>query len=302
MTLNVTGIEVYVNQDGRLTFAGQQLWQEIIKNINTLDVRMSSVENGTLIAHAIREVARVYGDTVSVEEAAKSVIKFGEHETLGTSQETVWSVGGNETYLNTNLIDTMSSSDAGDTEIIHIFGHTVTGTGENQVFTEVEQEIILTGQTKVLLTTPLARCERLHNDGSTELVGKVSVYEETAITAGVPTDTSKVHNEISIGHQQSFKAGSVTSGDEYLFISNVFGSVRKKTAASVDFILEVRLAGMVFRERVPIGTSTNGGPASLNFSPFLVVPPNSDIRMTSVSSAVNTSVSANYSGFIAKVL
>lgn len=298
----ITGIEQYVKQDGRLTFAGQQLWQEIINNINTLDTRMTSVENGTLIAHAVREVLRVYGDVVSVEDAAESVIKFGEHETLGTSQETIWSVTGDETYLTTDLIDTISSSDALDIYETHVMGHSVTGTGVDTVFTVVHQNVTLDGQNKVPLTTPIARSERMFNDSGTELVGKVSVYEDTAISGGVPTDVTKIHNEIPAGKQQSFKAATTTSDGQYLFISKVFGSVRKKTAASVDFILEIRLAGKVFRERIPIGTSTNGGPADMDFSPYLIVPPNSDIRVTSVSSAVATSVSANFSGFIAEVV
>lgn len=304
----VTGIEAYTAQSGQLSMSGQHLMQEIVKatqanetNNGALEERIEALETGTLIGLAEAEILRLFGDTVSVADTAKSMHKFGALAALGTSRETIRSQGGNEVLLTTNAIDTISSSSGSDTGIIAVSGHTVVGVGVDAKFTRVDQYATLNGQNKVTLDTPLARCDRMFNSNGTSLVGQVNAYEDTAISGGVPSDATKIHNVIEVGHNQTFKAATTTSDGEYLIITTVYGDVKKKTSAVVDFFVETQYPGKVFRERMPFSASTGGGSTSLKFEPFAILPPNSEIRVRGESSASNTGTSAHIYGFYAQV-
>ena len=63
------------------------------------------------LVQAEREIYNQFGDLVSIDEKAKSLVKFGKSATLSTDRETVWTVGGMETYVtgNTCLLYTSPS-------------------------------------------------------------------------------------------------------------------------------------------------------------------------------------------------
>lgn len=272
--------------------AFQGSWER--RNYETPDGRLVQAE---------REVFRNFRDKVSVDRKAKSLTKFGKSAALTTgSLQTVWTVGGNETYLDDNLITHISSSSASDSETITIEGHTVSGTGADQKFTFVAQIITLNGQNKVALTTPLARVSRAFNSNSVDLSGRVVVYEDTAITNGVPSDVSKIHIDIPQGLQQSFKAATTFSDKDYLFLTSGFGSVSNKQAASVDFYLEVKLPGGVFRQQTAISASSTGGAFSIELNPCVIVPRNSDIRVRAETGTNGATVFTNFQGYIAETI
>lgn len=99
------------------------------------------------LTHAVNEIESTYGDRVSIELKEKSLIKFGRNEDVGTTEETVWLVGGDETYPTTNAIDTIVSTDAGDDQQVIIEGHTISGND----LTFVTQTATLNGTTNVSL-------------------------------------------------------------------------------------------------------------------------------------------------------
>ena len=267
----------------------------------TWDKRNYEVPDGRLV-QAEREIYQTYGDKVSVDQKAKSLVKFGKSAALSTNRETVWSVGGMETYVTDNVIDSISSSSVNDTEEIYLECHTVTGTGENQQFTFLTQTVDLNGQTRVALPTPVARVSRVFNNNGTELEGAVYVYENTAIVGGVPSDLTKVHGQIPAGFQQSFKAATTFSNEDYYILTGGFGSVSYKQSAAVNFYLEFRTPGKVFREGASISANSAGGSWTVDLDPAIIIPKNSDVRVTCQTDTQGSEVYASFKGYLAKVI
>lgn len=256
------------------------------------------------IKHAIDIAQETYGDTISVDDKKKDLLKFGRNPNVGTAVTgyTLWSTGvdeANETYVaaNTNSIDTISSSSSSDTVEVTIEGHTESG-GDK---TFVTQTATLNGQNKVTLTTPLNRATRVYNSNSTNLVGNVYVYQDTTISAGKPTDTTKIHLTVRAGKNQSEKASTSLSSTDYWIITSFRGSVLEKTSAFADVELQVRQAGSVFRQTEDV-TASSGNSGIFQFNPYLVVPKNSDIRLVGVAGSSGTDVSGSIQGYLASVV
>lgn len=259
------------------------------------------VPDGRLV-QAEREIYRQFNEVVSIQNKAKTLVKFGKSAELSTgSLQTVWTVGGNETYVSTNIIDSISSSAIADTESIYIEGHTVSGTGTDQKFTFVSQTVNLNGRTRVALPIPLARVSMAYNNNGVSLTGRVVVYEDTALTNGIPTDTSKIHIDIPLGLQESFKAATTFSDKDYFILTGGFGSVSLKQSGAADFYVEIREAGKVFRQVAAI-SATNSSPWTVDLDPAVIIPKNCDIRVRVESSANNLVVFTSFKGYLAKVV
>lgn len=260
--------------------------------------RAYEVPDGRLV-QAEREIEATYGDRVSVDRKAKSLLKFGKSAELGTSGlETVWTLGGNETYVSDNTISHISSSSALDTEEIYVEGHTV----DNGEFTFVAQTATLSGNTKVSLDTPLARVSRISNNGSTEVAGRVVVYEDTTVSGGVPTDETKIHIDMVDGYQQSFKAATTFSKEDYYVMTGFYGAVSAKQSAAADFYVEIRNPNGVFLPKACFTASSTGGNSDISLDPAIIVPKNSDVRVRCETETNNAVVFGIFKGYLAKVM
>ena len=276
--------------------------EEIQQMFGGWNRRIYEVPDGRLV-QAEREIQATFGDVVSIDKKAKSLLKFGKSAELSAdTMETVWSLGGHETYVQDNLIDSIVSSGAADNEEIYIECHTVEGTGADQKFTFLTQTVTLDGQNRVPLPTPVARVSTAYNNNGTELTGSVYVYQETPLTNGVPQDLTKVHEHIPQGFQQSFKAATTFSDEDYYVLTGGFGSVSNKQAASVDFYLEVRTAGKIFRQGAAVSASSTGGSWDINLDPCIIIPKNADIRITCETSTQGAVVFGSFKGYLAKVI
>lgn len=263
--------------------------------------RLYEIPDARLV-QAEREIYSFFGDEVSIDAKAKTLTKFGKSAALGTTRETVWTVGGMETYVQSNTIDSISSSSALDNEEILLECHTVTGTGADQQFTFLVQTVNLNGQNRVALPTPVARVSRVYNNNGTNLAGAVYVYENTAIVGGVPSDFTKVHAQIPLGFQQSFKAATTFSNEDYFVLTNGFGSVTYKQSAAVNFYLEFKSPGKVFREGASVSANSAGGAWQISLDPAIIIPKNSDIRVTAQTDTQGAEVYASFQGYLAKVI
>jgi len=250
------------------------------------------------LSHAVSVIEATYGDKVSVGEKNKDLLKFGTTSQCQTTLTTIMDlpVGTyNETYISDNLITTLSSSNNSDTVEVGVEGHTIDESGN---FTFVTQTITLTGQTQASLTTPLARCTRLYNNNSTDLQGTIYAYQDDTSTAGVPNTSTKVHCMIPLGYNQSRKASTTLSSVDYWIVTNWGTGVNEKVSAFVDTQIEIRLKDKVFRAAMNI-TASSGVTSDHFFGPYLIIPPNSDIRLRSKTGSNNQEVTGRLQGVLA---
>jgi hypothetical protein len=263
-------------------------------------------DNNFDIEQAKRVILDTYGDVVSIESKAKNLLKNGRNPNVGSASTgyTIWYTGqdqANETYVadNVNSIDSISSGNTNDIEVVRIEGHTMTGDAK----TFVVQTATLNGRTRVALTTPLNRCTRVAhaNQSSTNLVGEVYVYENTALTNGKPTDTTKIHLTVPAGKNKSQKASTSLSNTDYWIVTSYRGSLLEKASAFADVAFEVREQGGVFQEieDVACSSSQNG---NFTFKPFFIVPKNADVRLVAVSDSTSRDVSGSIQGYLAEVV
>ena len=235
-----------------------------------------------------------YGVKVSIEDAPKTITKFGRNPDLDAIATI--SQLGDETYVSDNLINSISSSSASDTMDVTIIGFTISG----GAFTEVQQTITLAGQTQVPLPTPLARVIRAFNVGAVNSVGDVHVYQSTAtVSGGVPTDLSLAHIKIAETENQTFKCSSTLGDGEYGMVSRVWASIAKKTTASVDFQLQSRDPGGVFQPKAEWSATQSSGVSPLTLEPYIIIPPNSDFRIVGDPSTTNVYATAGFSYIVA---
>jgi hypothetical protein len=242
------------------------------------------------VSNAILEVKNSHGVDISVQQRAKSLIKFGVNNDIDAGiRETIWSTGGNETYQTSNTIDRVVSSDAGDTQSIVIEGHTLSG----GLLTFVTQTVTLTGTTAVTLATPLARANRLYNNGSSDFLGNVTVYVNGGTT----------HITANGAENQSLKGATSISDSEYYLITDLTFSVNRTNTAVCDFELQSRIIGKVFRTIAPkLTCSDTEGTIQVHFEQPIIIRNNSDVRLMCTSSAANTFVSGAMHGYLASIV
>lgn len=267
-------------------------------SINTPDFAQTII-NGTNNPDIVNLIQQVGLDgflllvTMGEVPGATYIAKFGENPDVdtGTTPEDIWSQGGLYNFSNSPIIDTISSSNASDTEPIIIFGL-------DSNWDLVQQEITLNGQNKVSLTTSLIRVYRMINNGSNDLQGTVYVYEDTAISSGVPTDTTKIRAVINNGDNQTLMSIFSVPQNSKAYLINGYITAGRTATSVVTASLRVRPFGSVFQTKLRISIDTSAS-STWNFQSFSQVPEKSDIlvRVESVSNN-NTGVTAGYSVLI----
>lgn len=130
------------------------------------------------------------------------VDKFGFNPLIATTTdpEDIWEGGGTYNYdaFGSAPIQYLSSSDNGDIQDIRVQGLDINGD-------EVFQTVALTGQTVVVLPTPLWRVYRMENQGNADFAGTVYCHTDPTPTNGVPAGVA-IRALIDNGNNQTLMA------------------------------------------------------------------------------------------------
>lgn len=284
--------------DERAATDGVLLYDPTIKTVVVSEDgvwRPIAMESGLWLAEL--EIAKKYGDQVSIAQTARSNQKFGRNTDLSSSvPETIWEHGGFENYpaVGTNPIDEVVSDNAADTSQITVWTFTDDGSGN---LTRLQQTVTLNGTTPVTLTA-CARAERIDLvDGEAALVGNIEVRESAT--------PANVHVSVTAGNQRSYKCAMSTASNEYFIVTAVEAGVAKRQSAAVDFTLEERVLGSPFRPSTGrLFRQTNGTTddrETYNSTPLLIRP-NSDLRVIGESDSNTTGATAIIFGHYAEIV
>lgn len=176
---------------------------------------------------------------------------------------------------------------------------TITVTSQNKTF--VTQTVAINGQTRVPLTTSIARMTRMFIPEQNKAVANVGAlygYENTSLTSGKPTDTTKIHITVPAGKSQSEKASTSLSNTDYWIITSFRGSMLEKAASFADVELQVRRNGGVFRPIEDVSCS-DAHTGIFQFKPYAIIPKNADVRLVAISDSTSRDVSGSIQGFLA---
>jgi len=188
------------------------------------------------------------------------------------------------TFSTTAAIDTISSDNAGDSVLMVILGL-------DGDFKKVTQTATLNGLNKVTLGTPLLRVTRIFNGNGTDLLGNVYLYENTAITAGVPDDSSKVRAYAAIAEQSSLMGVlTVPAGVTGFFLGLTTSISRLPSATACVFTGKVRTFEGTFLTAIRYNMTSTG-------SSHVVIPATAATRFPEKTDFVgHASVDTNATG------
>jgi len=145
--------------------------------------------------------------------------KFGYNPDVNGNEETVWTEGGDYPWLDSAVTMFVSSSSANDTS---------GGTGANTIliqgldedYNEIEETVVLNGQTQVATQLSYLRVHRSYVTlaGSAGTSGGTIFIASSGATGGVPDGT--VYASLALGNQTQIAAYTVPAGHT-LYIDEV---------------------------------------------------------------------------------
>lgn len=209
------------------------------------------------------------------------VRKFGHNLDMSSGVEaTIWTQGGLYVYPSDSgeAMEVVSSS-ASDTGTVEI-------QGLDASFNEVSQIITLTGITAVPLQISLSRVLRAFNNNSTDFVGNISIQG---------TGGGTVFGHITADEQQTGMAIYTVPAGKTGLLMRGCASINRTvvSAAAVDFSINTRVFGKVFRKQLHLGLQTAG--TSVAHDDFVIpsrMPEKTDIIVNGISTANGMHASA----------
>jgi hypothetical protein len=263
------GIPAIVDEDGHLTVhdAG-----------NGLSIAQGDISNTTFV--------HKFGNAPDFDTADNEVTIWD-----GAEDGTAWELMVYQ-YSTTADIDSISSSDNGDTVQIAI-------QGLDTNYNLVNMMVTLNGQTRVALPKSLLRVFRAYNNNSTNLAGHVIIYVNTALTAGVPTDKTKIRAIVDPVNQQTEMAIYTVPNGKTAYLRSWYAATAGANKNSNYTIkLRTREQGKVFRVK-HVSAISDVGTSAYNhrYHEPEIMQAKTDIEMTAIMQAVggtNASISAGF--------
>lgn len=163
---------------------------------------------------------------------------------------------------------------------------------------EVTEDVTLNGTANVATSASFVIIYRMRG-----LTWGTSPSNEGIVTATAATDAT-VTAAIQTGNNQTLMAIYAVPNTQKLYITRMYATVQRQTAASVDISLLVNDSALVetsenlgWRVRQKLSAS-NDGPLDRYFNPPLQVDGSAFVKMQANSSANNTVVSGAFDGFL----
>lgn len=253
------------------------------------NLKVANVEDGLSIAKGDvtgHSLVHKFGNAYDFDQADTEVTVWD-----GADDGTAWE-NMRYDYSTTAAIDSISSSSTNDTLAI-----LVQGLDANTNL--VTQTVTLNGQTRVALSTNLWRVFRAYNDNGTLAVGHVVIYENTALTAGVPTDKSKIRAIIHPEAQQTEMAiYTVPAGKTAYLRQGYAGTAGASKTSNYIVRFYARQPGGVFRLQNRASLSDTG--TSFFVRPYVDppgFPAGTDLEVTVEMTASGGTAAAIAAGF-----
>lgn len=222
-----------------------------------------------------------------------SVIINGENPSIATADapEDIWDHGGLYTFSSSADIDRMSSSNAGDTQNVELVGL-------DADWNEVRQIVTLTGQTPVVLVTPLIRVNRMVNVGATDFAGDVYCFVNGTVTGGVPDTGADIRAMARVGNNQALSSVySIPNGKTGYFCDGYTSISRAGVVAeSADVTIKFRPYGSVFGTKARVSCVSTGS-SSFNQGYRMVpiaIPGRTDLLLRCEAISATFGVSGGY--------
>ena len=215
-----------------------------------------------------------------------AVNKFGHNPTVGAALESVWSGSVDYTFSSAAAAYYISSSAAGDGQVIEVQG--LDANWELQVINVTLQGLT---KTRIGTTETFIRAFRAKNTGTTNNAGNVWIYEDDTLTDGVPDTDSKKRAMIAAGENQTLMAiWSVPNTSSTAYLTSFYASTSIVKATEVR--LYVRPFGGVFQVKKVI--SINGGTGQISYDIPLVIAAKSDVQIRAKAAGGGGEVSAGF--------
>jgi hypothetical protein len=297
----------------RLGSWDRKIWEDLSGLIDHVTGAVNTTESLSDLSYAERVIESTYGDVVSIKAKGKQLNKFGLSNSVGTALQTIARFPSiNETYVSTNIITRIVSTNVSDTQTLVLEGDTIDGFG-NLTFSI--QNVTLNGQTVVTLTTPLARANRLYvkpsgtfNAPQTNPLGAVSVYDNlSGVAAGVPSVPTSVKLTIQAGEANSQKCATSISSSDYYIVTQIQGGIGAAGGNASRVIIRAESRdiknGGVWR---PLGRELtvpiSGVGVQFDPHPFLIIPKNHDIRLRARTDSNTAFVFGEINGYLAGIV
>ncbi len=214
------------------------------------------------------------------KKGAKKMRSFGMTDVINVAQipADIWNfASGSPLYAfpnNTGETMYISSSNTGDTMNIYV-------NGLDGSFLPQTETITISGQTKVTLNKKFSRINSLENMGSVNVAGKVFVYTNSTVIAGVPSSGAAIKALIDDGYNTSANGiFSVASGQTFYATSYHLSCDGKNNTSTVNSTIEFdvrQLPSGVFKTK-EIAAVSNQSPAVVQLSVVYPITGPADIR------------------------
>ena len=228
-------------------------------------------------------------DSFDTRQGYKVVHKFGHNLDINSSYETLWSAGGNYSYLGSATILKISSADANDDDG-DTGARTVLVQGLDTNYNEIEETVTLNGQTAVNTSNEYLRVYRMiiqtagssnHNEGI--------VYAGTGtVTSGVPAN---IYAEIPAQYNQTMMAVYTIPANKTGYMTTFYASPDSQASfqtqlmcGNSDGIMRVRNQLHAFQTQ-----------AMFNYRPYLKIDEKTDVELRCAVGTANTEFGGGFS-------